>query len=143
MRALIGVTTGPSLRSIDVYACGNYLTVQRLRGSTYSAIVGREREVQVEGDNALNFMVGLMLRVARLARSNYYTFIGEADVSEQRVVYSPNILPSVRARITITPRRVKVSLGPSNVHKLRSRSTDHGAVLEWLSGALTNMCASQ
>ena len=143
MKALLGVTIGPAFRSIDIYVCGSYLTVQKLGRTTYSALVGREREVQVEGERALNFMVSLMRRVASMAKSNYYTFIGEAEVTPRRVIYEPNILPSLKARITVTPRHVKVSLGPSNVHKLRSRATDHSVVLEWLSGALSAMCTSE
>lgn len=123
---LLSVVVSPFVKSISIIGKGSAFLLQyhHETRSFYSAFVGKGREERLVDEDVVRagrILAKLMSLIGKATRSRYYSFTGQVQVEERRIVYRPYVSPTTTARIYIEGNKIAADVGDVFRKKIRTR----------------------
>ncbi|OYT26292.1 MAG: hypothetical protein B6V02_02015, partial [Thermoprotei archaeon ex4572_64] len=124
----MAITINHKVYAVSLVTSKGVFIAQNIANTSYTVIITRNREViTLDSENYMRFlkaMTGLMREVSRMARSRYYTFLGEYQFQDdtRTLIYEPYVDLMKRVRIEINRSKVKI-IFDSTVKKFKKTKT--------------------
>ncbi len=123
---LLSIVVSPFVKSISIIgkSAAFLLQYHHETKSSYSALVGKGLEERVINEDVVRagrILARLMSLIGRATKSRYYSFTGQIQLEERRIVYRPYISPTTTARIYIEGNKIIVDAGDAFRKKIRTR----------------------